>query len=177
MSQDARQTGHWAAGFPRRRAGEASHAVREGTPDPPGAGGDHHHRAGQAGRDRKYRVRITDDQIRTYHRAARKLKALLLLNLQPGRSGVLPEAEGVREVAHIARCRGCPRSGVGDGCRSGARSCVRSHDRRRTEPNGEVSHRSGAEGHDLPEKVVVYHQVSPAWSARNQAWKITTVSS
>ena len=48
---------------------------------------------GSPGRDGKYRFRISDQQIATYLKAARKRKALLLLNIQPGRSEFLPEAK------------------------------------------------------------------------------------
>ena len=44
------------------------------------------------GRDGKYRVRLSDAQIAAYHKAARKYRAVLLLNLQPGRSEFLAEA-------------------------------------------------------------------------------------
>ena len=45
------------------------------------------------GGDGKYRVRLTDAQISAYHKAARKQRALLLLNLQPGRSEFITEAK------------------------------------------------------------------------------------
>src|SRR4051794_3015346 len=48
---------------------------------------------GSPGRDGLYRVRISDDQIASYLRAARTHKALLLLNIQPGRSEFLPEVK------------------------------------------------------------------------------------
>ena len=48
---------------------------------------------GSPGADGKYRVRISDEQIATYLKAARKHKALLLLNIQPGRSEFIAEAK------------------------------------------------------------------------------------
>ena len=48
---------------------------------------------GSPGRDGRYRIRIADKQIETYLKAARKHRALLLLNIQPGRSEFLPEAK------------------------------------------------------------------------------------
>lgn len=48
---------------------------------------------GTRGRDGKYRVRLTDAQIARYHKAARKHRAVMLLNLQPGRSEFITEAK------------------------------------------------------------------------------------
>ena len=48
---------------------------------------------GSPGADGKYRFRISDRQIATYLKAARKHKALLLLNIQPGRSEFILEAK------------------------------------------------------------------------------------
>ena len=45
------------------------------------------------GADGKYRTRLSDKQIGVYLAAARKRKALLLLNIQPGRSEFLTEAK------------------------------------------------------------------------------------
>ena len=52
---------------------------------------------GSPGRDGKYRVRLTDAQIAKYHKAARKHRAVLLLNLQPGRSEFIAEAKAFRK--------------------------------------------------------------------------------
>jgi hypothetical protein len=114
---------------------------------------------GRAGRDGKYRVRITDDQIRTYHRAARKRKALLLLNLQPGRSEFLPEAKAYEKWLKL------PDVGV-------ALDPEWAMDAGQV-PGRAYGHTTGAElnqtakylarlvqRHDLPEKVMVYHQVA-----------------
>jgi hypothetical protein len=112
-----------------------------------------------AGRDGKYRVRITDDQIRTYHKAARKEKALLLLNLQPGRSEFLPEAKAYEKWLKL------PDVGV-------ALDPEWAMDAGQV-PGRAYGHTTGAElnqtakylaglvrRHDLPEKVMVYHQVA-----------------
>jgi hypothetical protein len=114
---------------------------------------------GRAGRDGKYRIRITDDQIRTYHRAARKRKALLLLNLQPGRSKFLPEAKAYEKWLKL------PDVGV-------ALDPEWAMDAGQV-PGRAYGHTTGAElnqtakylaglvqMHDLPEKVMVYHQVA-----------------
>jgi hypothetical protein len=45
------------------------------------------------GRDGKYRQRTTDDVIRRYLAAARRVDGLLLLNIQPGRADFLPEVK------------------------------------------------------------------------------------
>jgi hypothetical protein len=52
---------------------------------------------GSSGRDGKYRVRQSDAQIAKYHNAARKHRAILLLNLQPGRSEFITEAKAFRK--------------------------------------------------------------------------------
>jgi hypothetical protein len=114
---------------------------------------------GRAGRDGKYRVRLTDDKIRTYHQAARKHRALLLLNLQPGRSEFLVEARAYENWLKL------PDVGV-------------AVDPEWAMDSGQVpgrayGHTTGAEldetarylaglvkKHDLPEKVMVYHQVA-----------------
>lgn len=48
---------------------------------------------GFPGADGKYRRRVDDSVIETYLREARRAKALLLLNIQPGRSDFLTEAK------------------------------------------------------------------------------------
>jgi hypothetical protein len=112
-----------------------------------------------AGRDGKYRVRLTDEQIDVYLEAARKRKALLLLNLQPGQSEFLIEAKayekwlkepdvGVALDPEWAMDPG-QRPGRAYGHTTGA------------ELNQTAAYLSGlVERHDLPEKVMVYHQVA-----------------
>jgi hypothetical protein len=111
------------------------------------------------GRDGKYRTRLSDAQIEVYLKAARKRKALLLLNLQPGRSEFLTEAKayerwlkepdvGVALDPEWAMDPG-QRPGRAYGHTTGA------------ELNQTASYLSGlVERHNLPEKVMVYHQVA-----------------
>ena len=111
------------------------------------------------GRDGKYRVRLTDAQISAYHKAARKHRAVMLLNLQPGRSEFITEAKAFEKWLKepdvgIALD---PEWAMDPGQR----------------PGGAYGHTTGAEldevsrylaglvkRHDLPEKVMVYHQVA-----------------
>jgi len=114
---------------------------------------------GSAGKDGKHRSRLSDDQIGVYLRAARKHKALLLLNIQPGRSEFLVEARsyerwlkepdvGVALDPEWAMDAG-QRPGGAYGHTTGA------------ELNQTAAYLSGlVEKHDLPEKVMVYHQVA-----------------
>jgi hypothetical protein len=52
------------------------------------------------GTDGRYRVRIGDDVIRTYLDAARRHRALLLLNVQPGRARFLDEVKALERWLH-----------------------------------------------------------------------------
>jgi hypothetical protein len=114
---------------------------------------------GSPGRDGKYRYRISDEQIETYYEAARRHQALLLLNIQPGQSEFLPEARSYekwlrRPDVGVALD---PEWAMDPGQR----------------PGGLYGHTTGAElnevaeyladlveEYDLPEKVMVYHQVA-----------------
>ena len=58
-----------------------------------------------AGPDGKYRRRVDDSIVNEYLRAARKSKALLLLNIQPGQSDFLTEVKTLRVVPARARRR------------------------------------------------------------------------
>jgi hypothetical protein len=114
---------------------------------------------GSPGRDSKYRVRLTDAQIATYHKAARKHRAVMLLNLQPGRSEFLTEAKafegwlkqpdvGVALDPEWAMDPG-QRPGAAYGHTTGA------------ELDAVAQYLSGlVKRHHLPEKVMVYHQVA-----------------
>ena len=114
---------------------------------------------GSPGKDGKYRSRLSDKQIEVYLRVARKHKALLLLNIQPGRSEFLPEAKsyerwlrepdvGVALDPEWAMDPG-QRPGGAYGHTTGA------------ELNQTAAYLSGlVKKHDLPEKVMVYHQVA-----------------
>lgn len=111
------------------------------------------------GRDGKYRTRLSDQQIKTYLTAARKRKAILLLNIQPGRSEFLTEAKAFERWLREPDVGVAldPEWAMDPGQR----------------PGGAYGHTTGAEldrtaaylsglvrRHDLPEKVMVYHQVA-----------------
>jgi hypothetical protein len=114
---------------------------------------------GSPGRDGRYRVRITDQQIETYLKSARKHKALLLLNIQPGRSEFLPEAKSYERWLKL------PDVGVAldpewamDPGQVPGRAYGHSTG---AELDGVASYLSElVEEHDLPQKVMVYHQVA-----------------
>jgi hypothetical protein len=114
---------------------------------------------GGPGRDGKYRVRLTDAQIAKYHKAARKHRAVLLLNLQPGRSEFITEAKAFQKWLKE------PDVGV-------ALDPEWAMDRGQR-PGGVFGHTTGAaldevsryladlvKQYNLPEKVMVYHQVA-----------------
>ena len=114
---------------------------------------------GGPGADGKYRARISDTQIEVYLEAARKHKALLLLNLQPGRSEFLNEAQAYERWLKE------PDVGVALDPEWAMDAGQR--------PGGAYGHTTGAEldqtadylsrlveRYDLPEKVMVYHQVA-----------------
>jgi hypothetical protein len=114
---------------------------------------------GSPGADGKYRVRIGDEQIEGYLKAARKHKALLLLNLQPGRSEFLVEAKAYERWLKE------PDVGVALDPEWAMDAGQR--------PGGKYGHTTGAEldqtaaylaalvkQYGLPEKVMVYHQVA-----------------
>jgi hypothetical protein len=125
---------------------------------------------GSPGRDGKYRIRLTDAQIATYHKAARKHRAVLLLNLQPGRSEFLPEAKafekwlkqpdvGVALDPEWAMDPG-QRPGAAYGHTTGA------------ELDAVAEYLSGlVKRYDLPEKVMVYHQVARSVVRRESGLK------
>jgi hypothetical protein len=114
---------------------------------------------GSPGRDGKYRVRLADAQIAKYHKAARKHRAVMLLNLQPGRSEFIAEAKafqkwlkepdvGVALDPEWAMDRG-QRPGAAYGHSTGA------------ELDEVARYLSGlVKQYNLPEKVMVYHQVA-----------------
>ena len=111
------------------------------------------------GADGKYRTRLSDKQIGVYLAAARKRKALLLLNIQPGRSEFLTEAKAYERWLREPDVGVAldPEWAMDPGQR----------------PGRAYGHTTGAElnqtaayladlvdRHDLPEKVMVYHQVA-----------------
>ncbi|MGY0488876.1 hypothetical protein [Streptomyces sp. WG-D5] len=112
-----------------------------------------------AGPDGTYRTRTPDATIRTFHEAARRHKALLLLNIQPGRADALDEVKALDEW--LAR----PDVGI-------ALDPEWEMDSGQV-PGDTYGHTTGPEltriaehlaslvdRHDLPEKVFVYHQVA-----------------
>jgi hypothetical protein len=114
---------------------------------------------GSPGGDGKYRVRMADAQIAKYHKVARKHRAVMLLNLQPGRSEFIIEAKALQKWLKE------PDVGV-------ALDPEWAMDRGQ-HPGGVYGHTTGAEldevarylsdlvkHHNLPEKVMVYHQVA-----------------
>lgn len=114
----------------------------------------------QPGRDGRFRSRLSDPQIARYLRAARAHRALLLLNVQPGRARFLDEAKAYRrwlEEPDVGLALD-PEWAMGPG----------------QQPGDVFGHTTGAEldrvaaylsrlvqSHDLPEKVMVYHQLTP----------------
>jgi hypothetical protein len=112
-----------------------------------------------SGQDGRHRVRLTDAQIATYHKAARKHRAVMLLNLQPGRSEFITEAKAFEKWLREPDVGVAldPEWAMDPGQR----------------PGGAYGHTTGAEldevsrylaslvkRYDLPEKIMVYHQVA-----------------
>jgi hypothetical protein len=125
---------------------------------------------GSPGRDGKYRVRLSDAQIAKYLKAARKHRAVMLLNLQPGRS------EFITEVKAFEKWLKEPDIGV-------ALDPEWAMDQGQR-PGGVYGHTTGAEldevaryladlvkQYDLPEKVMVYHQVARSVVRRESGLK------
>lgn len=113
------------------------------------------------GRDGAYRTRMSDDQIATYLKAARKGDALLLLNIQPGRSDFLKEAKAYRrwlDEPDVGLALD-PEWAMGPGQVPG-RVFGRTTGK---ELDGVARYLAKvvADG-DLPEKVLVYHQLAPS---------------
>ncbi len=113
------------------------------------------------GRDGTYRTRLGDDQIARYHRAARKHDALLLLNIQPGRADFLDEAKAYRrwlDEPDVGLALD-PEWAMGPGQVPG-RVFGRTTGR---ELDGVARYLAEVvEEGDLPEKVLVYHQLAPS---------------
>ncbi len=113
------------------------------------------------GRDGTYRSRIGDDQIAVYLKAARKADALLLLNIQPGRATFLEEVKAYRRWLDEPDVGVAldPEWAMGPGQVPGGvfgRTTGK-------ELDGVVRYLSKVvEEGDLPEKVMVYHQLAPS---------------
>ena len=115
---------------------------------------------GSPGRDGKYRTRISDGQISTYLKSARKHRALLLLAIQPGRADFLDEVQHYQKwlVQPDVGVALDPEWAVGKGQRPGR---VYGHTTG-TELDSVASYLSGLVAeHDLPEKVMVFHELAP----------------
>ncbi|MBL1097558.1 hypothetical protein [Streptomyces coffeae] len=112
-----------------------------------------------AGPDGTYRSRTPDTTIRRFHKAAKRHRALLLLNIQPGRSSALDEVKALRSwlVHPDVGIALDPEWDMGPG----------------EVPGDTYGHTSGKEltevarylsklvaEHDLPQKPMVYHQVA-----------------
>ncbi|MEW9520340.1 hypothetical protein [Streptomyces tubercidicus] len=112
-----------------------------------------------AGPDGKYRSRTPAATIRRFHRVARDRKALLLLNIQPGRASVLDEVKALRDwLVH-------PDVGVALDPEWEMRSGEVPGDTYGHTDGHELTkvarYLSGlVEKHDLPQKPLVFHQVA-----------------
>ena len=114
---------------------------------------------GSPGRDGQYRSRLSDEQIGRYLKAARKHKAILLLNIQPGRAQFIDEAKAYERWLNE------PDVGVA----LDPEWAMGPHQ----VPGRVFGHTTGAEldrvarylarlvaRDDLPEKIMVYHQLA-----------------
>jgi hypothetical protein len=125
---------------------------------------------GSPGRDGKYRVRLSDAQIAAYHKAVRKHRGVLLLNLQPGRSEFLAEAKAFEKwLKHpdvgVALD---PEWAMDPGQRPGR---VYGHTTG-AELDGVARYLAGlVKRYNLPEKVMVYHQVARSVVRRESGLK------
>lgn len=115
--------------------------------------------ASAPGPDGMYRTRTSDDTIDAFHKVARKHRAMLLLNVQPGRADMLDEVRA-REKWLVKPDIGValdPEWDMGAG----------------EVPGRKFGHTNGAEitkvaaylsslvkAHDLPQKPLVFHQVA-----------------
>ncbi|WP_234444995.1 hypothetical protein [Streptomyces rimosus] len=113
----------------------------------------------EAGPDGTYRSRTDADTVRRFHAAARKHRALLLLNIQPGRASALGEVKALREwlVHPDVGIALDPEWEMGPGEKPG--DTYGSTDGR--ELTEIARYLSGlVREHDLPEKPFIFHQVA-----------------
>jgi hypothetical protein len=111
------------------------------------------------GADGKYRVRVADSVIQRYLDAARRHRALLLLNIQPGRADFLPEVQALSKWLAYPDVGVAldPEWAVGPKQVPGQ---VFGHTTS-TEINGVASWLSQfTRDHDLPDKAMVVHQLA-----------------
>lgn len=114
----------------------------------------------QPGSDGMYRTRATDATIRRYLKMARVHRALLLLNIQPGRADFLEEVRAYdRWLAEPDVGLALdPEWAMGPGQVPGGAFGQTSG----TELDSVARHVAGIVArYDLPEKVIVYHQLTP----------------
>jgi hypothetical protein len=111
------------------------------------------------GADGMYRSRCEDETVRDYLDAARALKGLLLLNIQPGRADFLPEVQAYErwltepDVGVALDPEWAVEPGVIPGKKFGRTTG--------DELDGVAQYLGGLAGaHRLPAKVMVYHQVA-----------------
>ncbi|MFG2579038.1 hypothetical protein [Streptomyces malaysiensis] len=112
-----------------------------------------------AGPDGSYRSRTSPDTIRRFHDAAKRHRALLLLNIQPGRASVLGEVKALREwlVHPDVGIALDPEWEMGPGEVPG-NTYGRTSGKELTDV---ARHLSGIVAeHDLPQKPLVFHQVA-----------------
>ncbi|MFH8403860.1 hypothetical protein ACH4FX_03665 [Streptomyces sp. NPDC018019] len=113
----------------------------------------------EPGSDGTYRSRTSADTVRRFHAAARKHRALLLLNIQPGRASALGEVKALREwlVHPDVGIALDPEWEMGPGETPG--DTYGSTDGR--ELTEIARYLSGlVHEHDLPEKPFIFHQVA-----------------
>ncbi|QKV73372.1 hypothetical protein [Amycolatopsis sp. Hca4] len=111
------------------------------------------------GEDGMFRSRCADSTVRDYLDAARAMKGLLLLNIQPGRADFLPEVQAYErwltepDVGVALDPEWAVEPGVIPGKKFGRTTG--------TELDGVARYLGGlADAHRLPAKVMVYHQVA-----------------
>jgi hypothetical protein len=125
---------------------------------------------GHAGPDRLYRTRLADQQIQQYLDVARKHRMLLLLDIQPGRADILTEVK--RQEKWLKEpdvgLAFDPEWAVGSGQVPGR---VFGHTSG-TELDSIATYLSGlVTKNGLPEKVFVFHQLSPRIVSNEKATK------
>ncbi|GHG47308.1 hypothetical protein GCM10017567_82220 [Amycolatopsis bullii] len=111
------------------------------------------------GEDGMFRSRCEDSTVREYLDAARALNGLLLLNIQPGRADFLPEVQAYErwltepDVGVALDPEWAVEPGVIPGRKFGRTTGA--------ELDGVARYLGGlADTHDLPAKVMIYHQVA-----------------
>ena len=112
------------------------------------------------GKDGKYRSRIDEAQIARYLAAARRHKALLLLNIQPGRADFLPEVQALQRwlAEPDVGIALDPEWAVGKSQTPGRVFGQTTA----TELNSVAAYLSTfTRAHGLPEKAMVVHQLAP----------------